>query len=87
MTQYSSREPFEHGEWWGYPDGWVVDEVPQTNPTNPVLTKFRERDFPAGYWVHRLGKGDAPVGVEATSEQINHARRVLTRLANLKEES
>lgn len=50
---------------------------------NPVLVKFREREYPVGYWAHRLDKGDMPVAVEASAAQIVHARRVLTRLARL----
>lgn len=60
---------------------------PQTNPSNPVLLKFRERDprygYPAGYWAMRLSKGDLPLGVEASESQTSHAARVLTRLAAL----
>ena len=60
---------------------------PQTNPTNPILLKFRERDgiggFPVHYWAWRLGKGDLPVGVIANGAHIEHAREVLSRLARL----
>lgn len=59
---------------------------PQTNPTNPVLLKFRTRDgigaYPAGYWAHRLHKGDLPLGIEATPAQTHHAALVLERLAS-----
>lgn len=62
-------------------------DLPQHNPTNPILVKFRERSYPVAYWVHRLSKGDLPCGVEASIEQIDHARRVLTRLTNFTKEN
>ena len=57
----------------------------QHNEPNPILVKFRSRDYPASYWAHRLGKGDLPVGVEATEGHVHHARKVLSRLAALTE--
>lgn len=66
---------------------------PQNNPTNPILTEFR-RSAPwdiakaAAIEVRWLsGMRTAPVPATATYAQVNHARKVLTRLAALKEES
>lgn len=50
---------------------------------NPLLVKFREHEYPVGYWAHRLDKGHLPVAVVASAAQIVHARRVLTRLARM----
>lgn len=61
---------------------------PQTNPTNPILLEFR-RSAPwdiaeaAAIEVGWLsGMRTAPVPATATYAQVDHARRVLTRLAS-----
>jgi hypothetical protein len=61
---------------------------PQTNPTNPILLEFR-RSAPwdiqkdaareAG-WLS--GPNPWPIPKDATRAQVDHARRVLTRLAS-----
>lgn len=81
---YRRGAPYNH-ERYSYKPRPEFDR-PQHNPTNPILAKFRERSYPVAYWVHRLSKGDLPDGVEASIEQIDHAHRVLTRLANLTKE-
>lgn len=83
MAQFSSREPFTEGEWWGYPDGYVIEEIPQTNPTNTVLTDLR-RDIALQspvlserrvleIWIDKDILGRA----EGTPEELDHARKVL----------
>lgn len=59
---------------------------PQTNPTNPVLLRFRENPnrIPtqqrADHWVWYL---KSPFSGEYSTEHCGHAIRVLTRLAAL----
>lgn len=103
MTQYSSREPHRaplRCKYCRSDTGRSWYEIPQTNPTNPILVAFRanseaewwELGFAAydtfgGYdlWEHPKNRFHA--FTLATPEAVDHARRVLTRLANLKEES
>lgn len=74
---------------------------PQTNPTNTLLHHFRMIDAGRGeyedwlrdidenphVWVRRPGHGlMARSMVGYTDEEIDHARRVLARLANLAKE-
>lgn len=60
---------------------------PQTNPTNPILLEFRGRDWyyaniwdEAAWWLGSLEQY-ATEG-HASLSQVDHARRVLTRLAS-----
>lgn len=59
---------------------------PQTNPTNPALLAFRSNPFSRPMdvrvmqWLWYL---DSQFSGEYTQAQAHHARRVLTRLANL----
>lgn len=47
-------------------------------PANPILVHFRNYSpSVASLWVHRLGLGEPPVGIEATDADIAHAHRVL----------
>lgn len=68
-------------------DGWVSETFEPYNPPNPILVQFRSgQSYSAHYWAHRLAKTDLPVGIAgATSDHIDHARRVLTRLASFTE--
>lgn len=69
---------------------------PQHNPTNPILTEFRgvagryysfRRDL--AWWLECLNDPSFDYSAEGylwTPEQVDHARRALTRLANLTKE-
>lgn len=59
---------------------WAPRHEEFDTPVNPILAAFRSRNYPIPYWVHRLKLGHAPAGVEATPQQIDHARRVLSKL-------
>lgn len=76
-----------HGPIGGWSSVWSprpeFDHV-QHNEPNPILVAFRSGKYPAGYWAHRLAKGDLPVAVDkASTNEIDHARRVLARLTEV----
>lgn len=58
-----------------------------TNPVNPILAAFRQREdsgniFAVKQWVGFTTRWDGSI-CEATSGEVRHARRVLTRILNL----
>lgn len=59
--------------------------IPQTNPTNPILAAFREREdqrniFAVRQWLAFVsGVWDGSI-CEATPAHVDHARRVLRRV-------
>lgn len=73
-----------------YEAEWEVPFEP-TNRLNPILVEFRRScpwDVPLAAsreaeWLRQPGA--RPVPENATGEQIEHARKVLTRLANLEQ--
>lgn len=58
---------------------------PQHNPTNPILASFRANDMNprAADWARWLDRPSLGAWHHADAAHIDHARRVLTRLANL----
>lgn len=68
-------------------------ERPQTNPTNPILAEFRstranyiDKRLCITHYLEYVTHNDIHEWRGMVAEK-DHARRVLTRLANLKEES
>ena len=72
----------------------------QTNEPNPILVEFRRvADLPhltrfpyswlAGHWILNwtIHEEHLPLDLDATDEHLEHARKVLTRLANLTKEN
>lgn len=59
----------------------------QRNPVNPILAIVRQTpSITAHSWLNKpLLRGELPMSAY-TPEEIDHARRVLTRLANLTKE-
>jgi hypothetical protein len=64
----------------------------QHNEPNPILTLFRDADNSdrrglAAMWVDDIAEWNrqGEMGIDTTPDQVEHARRVLTRFANLKE--
>ena len=69
-------------EW--HPGQWL--------PVNPILAAFREREmsgnpFALVQWLNFLGDGWDGSICAATPNEVDHARKVLTRLANLSKEN
>jgi hypothetical protein len=74
----------------GWPLGAVHEWAPRPefdNPVNPILVQLRGEHAIAGYGLadrarSMLSDLDRDWRADFTAEQIDHARRVLTRLAN-----
>lgn len=66
---------------------------PQHNPTNPILVEYRGcRDEGLPFtrpevWAYNLLHPQHRAWAYATPEQMKHAHRVLTRLANIQREN
>lgn len=64
-------------------------ERPQHNPTNPILSNYREfrgEDLPfttPGNWAYNLLHPSHEAWSYANSEQVKHAYKVLTRLERM----
>lgn len=85
MIQYSSGRHAKVRSYSGdRPSSDDPIDRPLTNPANPILAHYRQRSdrWPLDGYVQSVSPGNAWQWVDlASSEQIDHARAVLTRLA------
>lgn len=67
---------------------WAPRREQFDTPVNRVLGEFRECDGDPVAWLLWLDQTPiSQMGVDPTPEEVDHARRVLTRLANWKEQA
>lgn len=80
---FSSKPPYNDDPYPTYPRPHPFYNRRQHNPTNPILESFREDDKDAEYWLTVVDHPAYIYTVAGLHAVVDHARRVLTRLANL----
>ena len=66
----------------GYLPVWMPDREQFDTPVNPILVAFRAGTLDVDWFLYEYNHDTDSWVWDRTPEQIDHARRVLTRLAN-----